>query len=266
MSDVSKALELYELFATRCEKGRFTQNQAVIYREMVDFLKDCASDEEMNLKLKNSKYYLAPSVAQARDMVFVLSEIAVENDMAELKALCDNELDKISQDETSIYSSSYQIEATAIINKYAKTLEAFLTIFESYMQFKFAEELTDEGVARIHDKLKRAFESLSLPVSDFRELSKIKKFRDLIFLDDREYEDFVNEAETFRTSPPSFEDDLKMALSEAEEFWESIKPQKSEIIATYKDRLEKTRSVLCTVIAPNDKDGKYSFENEEVVL
>ncbi len=265
MSDAKKAVELYQLMATRCKAGKFTQNQASIYAEMAEFLKDCASAEEMQEKIKNSKYYLAPGVAQTKDMIFALSEAAVANDLPEVKAICDKQLEKIAQDENAIYDSAYQTEAMAIINKYSQTLESFASIFECYIQFNFIEEMEDEDIAKIQDKMNRAFDNLSLPSANFKELSKIAKFRDLIFLNDDEYEEFINKAESYRTSAPSFKEEMTSAQAEADKAWATINSQKAEITSFGKTQLDKTRIKLCTVIAPNSKDGKYAFENEEVI-
>ncbi len=265
MSDANKAVELYQLMASRCKAGKFTQNQATIYAEMAEFLKDCESAEEMQEKIKNSKYYLAPGVAQTKDMIFALSEAAVANDLPEVKAICDKQLEKIAQDENAMYDSAYQTEAMGIMNKYSQTLEAFASIFECYIQFNFMEETEDEDIAKIQDKMNRAFGSLSLPSVDFKELSKVGKFRDLIFLNDGEYEEFINKAESYKTSAPSFKEELAAAQDETGRVWDTINSQKAEITNFGKAQLDKTRIKLCTVIAPNSKDGKYVFENEEVI-
>lgn len=53
--------------AKRCESSVFSANQAKIYSEMVEFISDCESVEDSMQKIKNSPYYLGPSVALMKD-------------------------------------------------------------------------------------------------------------------------------------------------------------------------------------------------------
>ncbi len=265
MNSKLKATELYTLMANRCKQGRFTKNQGQIYSEMVDFMKDCQSAEDIELKIKKSKYYLAPSVAQTKDMISVFLEIAKENNLSELKEILNKKLEEINANDSAIYNSDYLTKTQMIITKYAQTLEAFTKIFEAYVRINLMEEIEDVEIKKIQDEINKAFTNLSTPGSDFIELAKIDIFRKLIPLNNRDYDLFVEKAIQYKNSSPIYNNDLSFAQKQVEETWNIIQGQKQEIIDFGKGEIENSKIRLCTVVAPNDKNGKYTFTDEEVI-
>jgi hypothetical protein len=61
MPNIKRAIYRYDIMAKRFEESGVCPNQAKVYREMSDFIKDCADMNEATKKMKGSKYYTAPS-------------------------------------------------------------------------------------------------------------------------------------------------------------------------------------------------------------
>ncbi len=263
MNNKLKATELYTLMANRCKQSKFTKNQDQIYSEMVNFMKECQSAEEIEIKIKKSKYYLAPSVAQTKDMITVFLEIAKENNLSELTQLLENKLLEIDTNDSAIYNSDYLTKTQMIITKYAQTLEAFTKIFECYVRFELMEEIEEAEIKNIQDEINKAFNNLSTPSSDFNELAKIDVFKKLIPLNNMEYELFVEKVLNYKNITPNYNDKLCFVQNELEETWNIIQGQKQEIIGFGKGEIKNSKIRLCTVIAPSDQNGRYTFTDEE---
>lgn len=264
MNDLNKAIELYSLMAKRLENSNFTKNQAKTYREMVKLLQESNSMEDAEYKIKNSKYYLAPSVSKTIDTILIYKKIAIENDLNILIELCDKEMEKINSDQNSIYNSSFFKEAENILARYSQTIEGFISIFENYMNINFTNKEEENEVSKIIDNINNSFNMLILPSNDINELSSISLFRNLIPLNDDNYNKFINQVNEYKKG--NYKNSNKTFLEyDINNEWKEINSIKNLIINNKEEKSKNTSIKLSTAISPHDDKGVYIFKNEEVI-
>lgn len=111
MQDIDQAIELYKLMAKRCLDSGFAPYQGQVYTEMSDFMSDCTSAEEAMMKIKNSKYYLAPSVALMKDKLTALKNAALSHSMPIVADIYQHKLNEIDQNPAAIYETGYEKDA-----------------------------------------------------------------------------------------------------------------------------------------------------------
>lgn len=167
---ISQATELYKLMAKRCEDFG-SHNQARVYSEMTDLIASCKTIEESSQKIKNSKYYLAPSEALEKDRAEAHRRAAIENGIPELAQVYEE------------MAPGYEQKAQNIKNKYLTDMQVFADIYRSYVSHIMTEE---ETYLREIDASKS---KLSAP---FSELASKSAFRKLIPVNDAGYKNFIN--------------------------------------------------------------------------
>lgn len=223
MLSLEKSIELYKLMAERCKSSKFCQNQAQIYSEMIEFISDCEDINDAMGKIRNSKYYLAPSVALMKDKLEAWKCAAIDNEMHELKEIYSKKINEINNDEQEIYTTGYEQTAQNIKNNYLNTMQAFADIFPSYVAYLCSGEETHKS-----DILK--FTNIfTKPSNNFAELSKINSFRNLIPVDDKAYERFVIDISKLINNEniQTFE---AISNFDVEDNWEEISNCKEQII------------------------------------
>ena len=220
MASLEQSIELYKLMRDRCMASSLCKNQAQVYSEMVDFISSCDSVEDSMRKIKNSKYYLAPSVALMKDKLEAWKKAANENEMSELVDVYNKKIDEINNDDQEIYASGYEQSAFKIKSDYINTMQAFSNIFVSYISYLCSEEEKDKN-----DILNQAH-NLIKPSTNFEELSKIQRFRNLVSLDDASYKKFVSDISSILSgeSIETFNDgnDIDADLQEISDYKDQI--------------------------------------------
>lgn len=247
--------------AKRCESSVFSANQAKIYSEMVEFISACESVEDSMQKIKNSPYYLGPSVALMKDKLEAWKTAALDNDMPELAYVYSQKIDAINADEQEIYVTGYEQTAQNIKSDYLNTMQAFANIFVSYVTYLCSQDQTHKNdILNLSQNFKR-------PSSNFRELANIEKFRLLIPLNDAAYQKFVadvssilsgNEISTFKN-----DDD-----ADIEDDWSDISAYKDKIIEAGKRDGWNVNYEKVKVYAPDFDSAtdvstlRYTFEGQ----
>lgn len=264
MAGIERALELYSLMAQRCEKSGADNNQARVYRELIDFMSDCQTLDEAIIKIKNSDYYLAPSVALMRDRISTLMNAADMNGMPEVAEVYAKKLSEIYQDVSAIYDSSFEVTANNLKARYVSTMEGFGQIYDAYVMIREREASDTNGIETALNDMRKGFDKLDLPTSDFQALCKIPSFRSLIPANDRGIERFMLEVPVMLTNGVNRQNELTQIKTSVDEEWEEVLKHKAEIMALGKENLSKIKNSRTTVVAPSDEKGSYSFINEEV--
>ncbi len=264
MTDVQKAVALYTAMAERCEKNGLSSRQAAVYREMVDFIKDCESAEEMSAKIKKSKYFLAPSVALMQDRFAAQKKAAEEEEMPEIAEVYRKKMEEIEADTAAMYVTGYEVTVRNYKIKYARTIDAFVKIYRSYMiymnvpatdKFRRGDALKD---------MKEAMTNLTLPSDDFLTLSKLPKFRKLVPANDFGYEKFVQSVPKILNGQMERSDESEVEQQRAKAEWEEVSRNKAQILEAGKRNLPRVRRAKVTVIAPDSAEGHYRYVDEEV--
>ncbi|MDO5329284.1 MAG: hypothetical protein Q4E88_04210 [Coriobacteriia bacterium] len=167
--NISQAIELYKLLASRCENA-CENHQAKVYLQIADFISDCSSVEESMNKIKNSDYYLAPSNALNEDKAEAHKRAAVENKIPELAEIYKEK------------APGYEQKALNIKNSYLNDMQIFTDIYRSYLSYLITDKPT------YLDEISASKASLKTP---FEKLAKNPIFRRLIPVNDAGYENFI---------------------------------------------------------------------------
>ena len=264
MAKMEQVLTLYQEMAERCEKSGVAPNQARVYREMIAFMKDCKTVDESMLKIRNSEYYLAPSIALVEDKITALCLVAKENDMDEVVKVYEEKLEEIKRDASAIYDSAFYTTAHNFKIRYAQTKNAFCKTYEIYVRACICAANDTVEIKSIVKDMGEAFLQFDLPSSDFVALSKIKSFRELIKTSDSEYANFIEKAVNIKEKGIEYNDELQGIGDEAKVSWEEVKAAKEEIKAVGNHNASLSRWANAVVVSPDNPQGKYSYIEEEV--
>ena len=264
MAKMEQVLALYQQMAERCEKSGVAPNQARVYREMITFMKDCQTVDESMVKIKNSKYYLAPSIALVEDKITALCAVAKESDMEEVVKVYEKKLEEINKDSNAIYDSAFYTTAHNLKTRYMQTKEAFCKIYEHYVRFCICAANNEVEMKSAIKDMGDAFSKLDLPSTDFLTLSKLKSFRDLIQASDNTYTTFVEKAISIKETRMDDKEELQAIENEAKTSWDEVKAMKEEIKAVGRHNASLSRWANAIVVSPDSPQGKYSYIEEEV--
>ena len=139
---------------------------------------------------------------------------------SELVDVYNKKIDEINNDDQEIYASGYEQSAFKIKSDYINTMQAFSNIFVSYISYLCSEEEKDKN-----DILNQAH-NLIKPSTNFEELSKIQRFRNLVSLDDASYKKFVSDISSILSgeSIETFNDgnDIDADLQEISDYKDQI--------------------------------------------
>ena len=268
MAGIEKAIELYTLMAQRCAREGLCPNQAQVYFEMADFMADCATAEEAMEKIKNSKYYTAPTGALIQDKLLSMKKAAEENNMSELAAIYSNKLHQIQQDETAIYDSGYEATAQAVKKKYTDTIDAFADIYRSYLRLSCCPPSDRIEMEDAIKDIRCGASKLNLPSSDFSALAVDAHFRKLIPCNDAGYDLFVKTVADILGGSNGIQDAMEeegaQIRNEFELCFEKVAAAKDEIQEAGRINLAKTKATKVYVTAPDTLDGAYTYSESGV--
>ena len=264
MGDITRALELYSLMAKRYEKSGYAPRQAQVYNEMVEFMKDCASAEEAAMKIRNSKYFLAPSVALMQDKLTVLEQAARENGMPELAKLYQEKIEEIEENTETMYDTTYVTKAQNLKVQYMQTYEAFIDVYNFYLTLSCTNVIDDVVVRDGIKDMKIALSQLIKPSSNFNELANLPRFRALIPVNDESYACFVNFIAKFNEQAVDFTEEKEEIQAEYDKTLALLANYENTIKAAGKTNLAKIKRSLVLAVAPQAKLGCYRYIDEEV--
>ena len=187
MSSLENSIKLYKLMRDRCAASGFCEHQAKVYAEMVDFIAACDSVEDSMQKIKNSKYYLAPSAALLKDKLEAEKKFATHHDMQDLADVYDAKIREIDEDVNNMYTNDYSSKAQTIKSNYVNSLTAFGNVFVAYVTYLCSGEDT-----HITD-IKKQAGYIKYPASDFAEVAKLEIYQNLVPLNVDAYNKFVSD-------------------------------------------------------------------------
>jgi antitoxin component of RelBE/YafQ-DinJ toxin-antitoxin module len=257
-NDIQKAIELYDLMSSRLERSKMAAHQSRVYREIGDLIRDCTTLEEVQEKIKGSRYYTAPTIALFKDRLAAQKKAADENGMPDLAAVYADKLREIEADESAVYKTGYEQKAADIWRRHGIKASAFVKIFNHYCAMAAAIPFGTE-IASDHLELVAAFEEMESVGADFATLAADPKFRSLVNAADGGYREFVREAPRFRSNAPDLSAEKEGVESELNAIWASIKANEQSIKAIGKRCRERTKRAQCIVIPPGSADGEYEY-------
>lgn len=220
---IEKSIELYSIIINNLEKSNFGNNQVQIYKEIIEFISDCSTVSDANKKLKSSDYYIAPRIAFMKDQFETFKKANLEIEMPEIAKIYEDKVKEIVLDNDTAYETGHEHKANGIWTKHVNKIYAFLEIYKNYCYFIVAD---DEDYKLYHKYLINAFEKLNSLNADFLELSKDKKFRYMIPVNDQAYDNFIKNSQIYINSPPDF---IHIDKNEFKIAWKNLKENKSKI-------------------------------------
>lgn len=259
--NVTKAIALYEMMARRHAGSGHAPRQAQIYAAMAELMRDCETVQEAHEKIKHSKYYLAPGAALLQDKLDALLRASAENDMPDVATIYDEKIAKIDADVQAMYELGYERRAMNARIPYIETLEAFGTLYGHYLQLTCGNTADDTAMNSARNDLNGALSKLSKPDADFSALAQREKFRQLVPVTDEGYEKFVEGVIGGGADGSRVKERLDSEFAKTKA---ALRAEHKEIMETGRRSLANLRKSRVTVHAPDTKDGRYSYTDEEV--
>ncbi|MCL2116479.1 MAG: hypothetical protein FWH29_09680 [Methanobrevibacter sp.] len=248
-----KNIELYEIMINNLEKSGFGDNQVQVYKEIIDFIKDCPSSLDAYKKLKSSDYSIAPNIALIKDKLETLKKANLEIQMEEIAKVYADKIEEIDSNPNSTYETTYEEKANEIWREHENKLYGFVAIYNAYLSLIIVDE---EDYQFAHLNLINAFKTLNSLNDNFLDLSKNKRFRDIIPINDKAYFDFIKNAQIYKNSPPDLN---QVDKNEIELAFKNIKENKSKLEKIAKDYLNQQKASGAISTSPKDKKGKYEY-------
>lgn len=264
MKDIEKAVRLYEKMADRHRSSGYGDAQARVYREMAEFMQDCETVREAHEKIKGSKYYLAPGAALLQDKLAAFAKASAENEMADVAQVFEDKIKEIDADVNAMYELGYERKAMNLKIPYLETFEAFGRLYGHYLNL-FHGNLADYTSADSALKDLRAnLAKLLKPDSDFSVLSRSERFRQLIPVTDEGYKIFAEQVAGVAKSDPDFSYKKQAQEEEFKKAKEALKSEKTAVVEAGNYNKAGLKRSQVTVVAPDSKEGSYTYTNEEV--
>ncbi len=264
MSDIGLALQLYDLMASRMERDGFCDNQAKVYRETIEFMKDCETAEEATEKIKGSPLYLAPSIALMKDKLLAQIAASKENRMPKLAEVYEKQLSEVNANSEAINNTGYHVTAQNVKIHYLNLIDAFCKIYESYVLIYNCAPGDTDKLNSEYANIKSNFAIFQNSDISFDEFTQIPEFREMILSNDKGYADFLDNIKSYQNALPDRSSEIQSATEEAQKEWGIISAMKDEIIAIGKENLKKSAAASVIVVPPENSSGSYTYIDEEV--
>ena len=265
MKDIEKAINLYNMMAARCERTGYSPRQARVYREIAEFMKDCETADEAAVKIRNSKYFLAPSAALLQDKLAALEKASRESDMPDVADVYKKKIEEIDADPAAMYETGYDATVKNLKKAYFDTYNAFIGIFIAYFKLSCYSVSDDAGINSAIDSLKTNFAALSKPSSDFAQLAAMKKFRELLPITDAGYARFVKEAPILAANGPDYEAEKKAIEEELKELKTMLAAEKNAVAEAGKANAKKMKQSQAITVSPDYQTGSYTYIEEKII-
>lgn len=264
MREIDQTLKLYGLLAERCEKSGHAPRQARIYREISEFIQGCETAEDAAVKLKNSKYYLAPGAALCQDKLANLALAAKDNGMPAVAAVYENKIAEIDSDIQGMYETGYEQVAQSLKGQYSQTYQAFAKLHDCYLALA-ASVASDKGAIQeaLRD-LRQTLTRLVKPSADFSELAAMTSFRRLVPANDLGYTRFIQAVPILADQGADYAEEERRIQAEYEQAVSLLDSHKETIIAAGQANQKRTQLSQVLAVAPASKSGGYTYSDEEV--
>ena len=254
MSGIDTSKELYGLYVRRFGNCPRTPYQAAFYKEWLDLLNACSSNEEAEERSKENGLYTGGAAALAKDRIHANKQAAEEMGWTDVAELCDEIIGKIEADPYYLFThTSFWTDLQAKKDRWIKTIEGFHRLFVDFMEYDDTRSDPQRALSHITSDLKM----LSKPSSDFATLAALPSFRDMIDCSDEYYREFtdtiVKAVATGRldTIPWS----AMSGQREMEELWDKRNTLMEECRQWYRQEVKPP----CVRLSPENPDGKYEL-------
>lgn len=268
MSDIDKAIRLYTMMAHRFEQSGFAPRQAKVYREMIELMHGCSTVDEASRKIKQSKYFLAPSAALMQDRLAALAQASLENGMSDVAEVYQRKISEIDNDVGAMYETGYERTAQNLKIPYVQTWESFGDIYRCYVKLACVRADNDVVIADTVKDLKAAAARLVKPSTDFTVLATNAAFRRLVPANDEGYARFVAAVPRLLAYGPSYETEkrhIDEQYSEITTWMAGAGPAAIQQMEAAGQRMRgRMRKARVIAVAPGARTGQYRFIEEEV--
>lgn len=264
MADIKQALNLYTMMADRCERDGYAPRQTKVYREIVELMRGCPTAEDAAIKIKNSKYYLAPGAAFIQDKLAAQEKAARENRMVDVAEIYGQIIAEIDKDIQAMYETGYETRVQNLKIQYIQTYEAFINIYDAYLTLSSCSIIDTITIRDGLQEMQSALNKLVKPSSDFNELANLPMFRALIPVNDRGYSRFVKKVASLSEGGADFQGEKKQIQVEYEQVKGELGSYRASIMEAGKINAAKIKRSQVLVLAPQSKFGSYEYIDEVV--
>lgn len=263
-ADIKKAVTLYERMAKRLRESGFGDRQAQVYEEMTRLIASCETMPEAQERIKNSPYYLAPGAALLQDQLAALARANSEKNMDDVAEVYEQKIAEIDTDVNSMYEIGHDQRAARIKAPYLETYEAFGRLYNHYVSLVHGNLIDDVVMQGASRDLKETLGKLSKPDSNFSALAQREEFRDLVPITQEGYDVFVTKLTAIVAGGADFSKDKKQQEAEYKKTQKALHGERQRIKEVGSRNQAGVRRSRVKVHAPDTKDGKYRYSDEEV--
>lgn len=255
MTGIEKSLELYELFYKRTSNCKFSPNQAQYYKECLELFRECETAEEATVKMKNSPLYTKGGQAVSLDKLYAQQKAAEELDYHELAEIYKNQYDKVKEDYNNAWNTAYTGKVSSFLMKIENLKSSFYEIFNDYVTLK-TNSSKETRYKFSFKNLGEKYKTIENNGETFKGLSEQERYRRLIHINDKGYQEFIDFVEKFM-STGELEDNITNVDVSSE--WNNIKKHKAEITSIGQREFSKLKRVSCISVPPKDTKGTYTY-------
>jgi hypothetical protein len=152
-SEIEQSARYYELLARKHEASGRGPNQARVYRELVALVKQCASYEEIQARMKTGGYYESPGQALMLDKLLAHRDAATQLGFHRLAAVYQRRHDAVAADYRAAWTTGWDEEAKVELNRIGNVVAAFREVLLAYYELRCAHF---EGQAEPLQKMRAA--------------------------------------------------------------------------------------------------------------
>ena len=254
MSDINTSKELYGLYVQRFGNCPRTPYQAAYYRQWLDLLNACSSNEEAQEKSKLSGLYLGGAAAVSMDRVYANKQAAEEMGWTDVAAFCDEVIQHIKADPYYVYTHiNIWSDLKALKERWLTTIEGFHLLFADFVEYDDTRSEPGKAMSGIAVHLKM----LSKPSSDFATLAALPSFRALIDCSDDYYREFADTIA--RAAATGRLDTIQWNAASSQDEIEALWNQRDSLVEECRCWRSQAVKPPCIRLSPENPDGNYKL-------
>jgi len=258
--NIEKSARYYQLVIDRLEKSGRAPRQLEVYRKILAEVKDSASREEIEERLKKTGLDLAPGNALVQDKVFAHHEAARDAGQEDIANVYREYHDKMTANpgETYALSAEYPEKLKPFFEKNNAVLSALVDLYTSYCMLRFTHSSLDTIRKKYIDRINAELKKIEEAGLTFAKAIALPYFRDHI--PPETADDFAARIPEMASWSPKDEAGERELQEQARSALEELKDKKDEL-KTIRDEEEarKKRSMYSAVAAGNE-EGEYLYE------
>lgn len=209
------------------------------------------------MALRNSKYYTYGATALTLDDLTALQQAATAQNQPDVAQVYAEQIQRQLADDTPSTEIGFYTTAQNLKAKYERRWEIFRSLFIDYLVLSTTTDLSD--LKEAYSDLLKHFTDLETTGIDFATYAADPKSRQILYINDQGYQDFVYYAQMYRTSPPNFDEIQAKINAEFKDTLAAYNEKREQVMQVGASCLAQTKRAQCIVIAPTSPNGVYTY-------